>query len=154
MQVHWSLFKKDCRHRVDQEFYAVKIISLPFPPRDDEELYFQEVRLVTRLVHPNIVLYRSSWIENLPESRERFLMVQMEYCDLGTLRSVLDSKTLSKNVNVLWEVISGCLKGLEYLHAEGFIHRDIQPVNTFSETLSGTTFFCHVGVRKSPTLAS
>eukprot|EP01133_Synstelium_polycarpum_P010848 gene10848-12636_t len=60
----------------------------------------------------------------------------MELCNSGTLRSWLSKFPNNTSVNRLEckEVIKQLLIGLSHIHANGFVHRDVTPDNTFLET--------------------
>uniref|UniRef100_A0A1I7XJ05 Non-specific serine/threonine protein kinase n=1 Tax=Heterorhabditis bacteriophora TaxID=37862 RepID=A0A1I7XJ05_HETBA len=53
-------------------------------------------------------------------STSRLLYIQMEYCERSTLRARIDSKNLI---------------GLQYIHQQGMIHRDIKPMNILLDGL-------------------
>ncbi|CAI5440825.1 unnamed protein product [Caenorhabditis angaria] len=71
-----------------------------------------------------------------PSAKEKLfspkvLIIQMEYCEKGTLRQLIDEEKLINNQEVCWRIFSEILCGLQYIHMQGMIHRDIKPLNIF-----------------------
>ncbi|MEL7075215.1 MAG: serine/threonine-protein kinase [Cyanobacteria bacterium J06582_2] len=84
--------------------------------------FLRELTFLVTLDHFNIVTCQA--LEHRDDSR----YVVMEYCEGGTLRSLLnhsDSLPWSQSLLLALDVLSG----LEYAHSKGIIHRDIKPEN-------------------------
>lgn len=93
--------------------------------QDDEELLdiMSEIDLLKNLNHDNIVKYHG-FIQ-----KQHNLYIILEYCSLGSLKSLL-----TKNRRPLTEpeaqvYVKQTLCGLNYLHEQGVIHRDIKAAN-------------------------
>ena len=103
------------------------------PISEDSRLMFtQEASMLSRLVHPNIVYFMGAFIERT----DGFIVV--EYCNRGSLRSILDHFRCNgtDNTTVDWnwrcKIALGTARGLLYLHQTvepSIIHRDLKSPN-------------------------
>uniref|UniRef100_A0A5F9CSV0 Eukaryotic translation initiation factor 2 alpha kinase 2 n=1 Tax=Oryctolagus cuniculus TaxID=9986 RepID=A0A5F9CSV0_RABIT len=109
----------------------------------------REVKALAALTHPNIVHYYGCWVghDYDPESsnsdtensmnmnlgvKTRCLLIQMEFCDLGTLEQWIENRRQQKSEKALaleffWQITTG----LKYIHSKELIHRDLKPNNIF-----------------------
>ncbi|CAD6195102.1 unnamed protein product [Caenorhabditis auriculariae] len=100
---------------------AVKTLHEQHLNADDRIKFLKEANLMLKLDHPNVVkLY------GVCASREP-IMIVMEYCASDSLENVVTKKKTS-NVEKA-NFLHGAAKGLEYLHHEKIIHRDIAARN-------------------------
>jgi serine/threonine protein kinase len=104
------------------ETVAIKSISLlTLPPTSLPDI-MSEIDLLKNLHHPNIVKYKGFARD------EENLFIVLEYCENGSLQSIL--KKFGKFPESLVAVyVSQVLEGLIYLHEQGVIHRDIKGAN-------------------------
>lgn len=130
-----------CRHVLDDlelGDYAVKKV-----PVGDNKVWLRnmvrEVKTFERLHHPNIVEYKHSWLE-LSRRNEfcplvPFLFILMQYCNGGSLDELLfhDGKFTKPKaplpVPQIWRFLVDVLRGLQHLHRQGILHRDLKPTN-------------------------
>lgn len=68
---------------------------------------------MTQMVHPRSVLY-----------------IQMEFCENNTLLNLIE-QGLPSNSSEYWRLLRQLLEAVSYIHSEGFIHRDLKPMNVF-----------------------
>lgn len=91
------------------------------------EAFFSEVYSAGKMQHPSVVSVYDAGQED-----DMNYMV-MEFVDGATLQEyVTGKKTLTHNQIV--EVIYQCAKGLDYIHRQGVIHRDLKPGNIMLST--------------------
>ena len=63
-----------------------------------------------------------------------FLYMQMELCDKGTLRDIIDNEQLYHKPTRYWEMLRQMTAGLGYLHLQNICHRDLKPRNVMIST--------------------
>ena len=122
---------------INHRIYAMKIIDLNNNDKfttnllDMEKYYNNEIELITKLNHQNIVKYYKSFTEN------NKIYIIMEYFDNGDLdnyiKALKEDKDKEENIKKeeIWNIFYQCMSGLNYLHSMGVIHRDISPQNIF-----------------------
>ena len=62
--------------------------------------------------------------------KTKLIFIQMELCDNKTLRYAIDQNLIKKE-DEKWRLISQILEGIEYIHRNNYIHRDLKPGNIF-----------------------
>lgn len=84
----------------------------------------QEISLMMKLIHPNIV----SYYDNVITDTHWYII--MEYCNYGTLADILSSLPPIKERESLARYYLVQLKdALKYLRQHDFVHRDLKPMN-------------------------
>ncbi|NXJ17927.1 E2AK2 kinase, partial [Dicrurus megarhynchus] len=120
--------------RCDKITYAVKRVKFT-------EKVEREAEGLARLTHENIVRYHSSWkgydhirypYSSQNSDKKICLFIQMEFCERGTLekwiaKNAEDQKYYVMAQNKFLQIV----KGVEYIHSEKLIHRDLKPQNIF-----------------------
>lgn len=114
------------RHSQFGRVRAVKVIKQHFVAAGHQEVirrFYQEIKAVGALEHPNIVVAIDS---SSPEDAVHFLV--MEYID-GMGADELVGRHGPLPVAEACEIARQAARGLAYIHQHGMVHRDIKPSN-------------------------
>src|SRR4029079_17589081 len=105
---------------------AVKVIKQHFVEAGHEEVirrFYQEIKAVGALEHPNIVVAIDS---SAPTDSVHYLV--MEYIE-GVGADELVARQGPLVVADACEIARQAARGLAYIHQHGMVHRDIKPSN-------------------------
>ncbi|XP_053787422.1 uncharacterized protein LOC128781674 isoform X6 [Vidua chalybeata] len=103
---------------------AIKKINLQGPRK--KELKVNELMLMKTNKNPNLVNYLDSYLV------DGQLWLVMEYMDGGTLSDVISETYLSEDE--MAAISRECLQGLDFLHSNHVIHRDVKSSNILLRT--------------------
>ncbi|CAK9199564.1 unnamed protein product [Sphagnum jensenii] len=116
----------EARDRRGGALCAVKMSKREFRGREDRVRYMREIQSVACLAeHPNVVKYFRSW------QQDSHFYIQMELCEAGNLRTLLDSLSEPLLESQVWRYIEQVAAGLDHIHNHGVLHLDIKPENIF-----------------------
>ena len=107
------------RNTTTAELAAVKII----PVEQDAGEVSREIETLKQCDAPNIVKYFGS------VSKDGELWIIMEFCVGSSLSDIMEARGRCLNEAQIAAAVAGTLDGLRYLHARGFIHRDVKAGN-------------------------
>ncbi|KAI1484370.1 kinase-like domain-containing protein [Biscogniauxia mediterranea] len=94
--------------------------------KDALYLIREEIAIMKKLDHPNLV----SLIEVLDDPEEDSLYMVLEMCKKGVVMHVgLDEQAKPLDEEHCWTWFRDLILGIEYLHHQGIVHRDIKPDN-------------------------
>ncbi|XP_064526478.1 serine/threonine-protein kinase PAK 3-like isoform X2 [Pseudopipra pipra] len=99
---------------------AIKKIFLGDQKHQSEKVV-NEVTVLKRMRHPNIIRYIDSYVFN------EELWLVMEYVEGCTLAAVVSKQALEEEM--IASISQECLKALDFLHSNRVIHRDIKSDN-------------------------
>jgi len=118
------------------EVVAIKIINLENIECDMEDIQ-GEIKALQQCECNNVTRYFRSYV------KDTNLWLVMEYVGGGTVRDLLKPHPIEEKYIAI--VCNEVLKGLDYLHSEGLIHRDIKAENLLVN-LDGTVKLSDFGV--------
>lgn len=103
---------------------ALKFLTSSGPEAASLNKRFQrEAAQLSQLSHPNVVgFYEAGYFQKQS-------YIAMEYVEGGSLRSLLQNQETPLSVAQCLEIFSAVADGLEYIHTQGLIHRDLKPDN-------------------------
>lgn len=113
---------------------AWNVVNLSGTPKSDRNRIVNEVRLLERLNHKNIISFYGSWVNR---ELEQVIFVT-EILSSGTLKSFIQKvQVIRWRIAKRWAI--QILEGLEYLHSQDppVIHRDLKCDNIFINGTSG-----------------
>ncbi|OVA01111.1 Protein kinase domain [Macleaya cordata] len=111
-----------------QRAVAVKMVRIPNQDEETRELlekqFNSEVALLSRLFHPNIVQFIAAC------KKPPVFCIITEYMSQGTLRMYLNKKQpYSLSTETILRLALDISRGMQYLHSQGVIHRDLKSNN-------------------------
>ncbi|PKA49883.1 Serine/threonine-protein kinase HT1 [Apostasia shenzhenica] len=111
-----------------QRAVAVKMVRIPDQGEETrrrlEKQFISEVSFLSRLYHPNIVQFIAA------SKKPPVYCIITEYMSQGTLRMYLHKKEpYSLSTETILRLALDISRGMEYLHSQGVIHRDLKSDN-------------------------
>lgn len=101
--------------------------------------FFREAKIVSKLVHPNIVTVHDVGIQ------DNCCYLSMEYIDGKDLKHVSRRLNLRKKM----EMIRDITKALDYAGSKGYVHRDIKPENIMFHSSDGRAVLMDFGIART-----
>ncbi|CAD8177032.1 unnamed protein product [Paramecium octaurelia] len=118
--------------RDDQLFFACKLLKPKFEvwsiekSKKFEERAKQEIQTLIKSTHANVVRYEEWFQIQVSENLNRYII--SEYCEGDTLQKFLESKKKLSENDALY-IMRQLADGLQYMHNQKVIHRDVKPAN-------------------------
>lgn len=110
-------------HTESGQVAAIKMIALHDLDENARRTFLREATVLKKLNHKRIVRYLDAGCS------EQFLYLAMEYVPEVQLDEILKQASISSRIRVACGLIRQILDGLQYVHDQGVVHRDIKPRN-------------------------
>ena len=118
------------KRNIDGQEYAMKRVKIIQLNEKEKENALNEIRILASLNHKNIIGYNEAFFDQI----SRTLNIVMEYANDGDLsRKIkynLKNKLLFRE-DVIWDYLIQILEGINYLHENKIMHRDLKSANIF-----------------------
>ncbi|KAI0304676.1 kinase-like domain-containing protein [Russula brevipes] len=119
---------------------ALKVLDLDRLPRGSLRLLRRETQLMSLSKHPNVLRVRGSWMDG------HKLHIALRLMNAGSAADVMQySWPGGMEEEVVRCILRQALEGLNYLHINGFIHRDVKAANLLIDD-DGTVLLGDLGV--------
>jgi NIMA (never in mitosis gene a)-related kinase len=116
------------QRKSDKKIYALKEVSIKTLKHEEREQSVNEIRILASLQHKSIIRYREAFLEN------HNLYIVTEYCRGGDLHRKIKTALQANSTfpeKSVWHYFIQMARGVEVLHANGILHRDLKPKNIF-----------------------
>ena len=118
------------KNRKNGLIYILKRIKFQYLDKDDKQNELKIIKILFSLKHPNVIEIKEVFFDKPSKS----LNVVMEYANNNSLRSKINyaiKNGMFLEENIIWDVLTQILHGLNYLHKKGIIHRNLTSKNIF-----------------------
>ena len=112
------------------EFVALKRLKSTGHDKEFQQ-FRRQIDILSKLNHPNIVLYKDSFVWREKELEEDIHCLVMELLDGQPLKSLLEQHQGGLPWSQAREILSQTLQALGYAAKNGVIHRDLKPSNIY-----------------------
>ena len=127
-------------------------VALKFYSGIESDKYdiISEINRMDDLVHPNLIRYYDATIidsQNAIGEKEQIQIGIMEYANAGDIGSIFKQP---QSPQITHNIITDIVKGLQYLHEKGIVHRALKPKNILLSDEDGRLMakICDFGISK------
>jgi NIMA (never in mitosis gene a)-related kinase 8 len=109
----------------DDVLVVLKQINLADVSNAEREMAMNEVAIFSRLAHPNVISYYSSFV------RGDILYIEMEFADEGNIAQAINESEKNFPERYVLTVFEQMTGAIAYMHSENILHRDLKTANIF-----------------------
>ncbi|XP_040565280.1 serine/threonine-protein kinase Nek8 [Lepeophtheirus salmonis] len=113
------------QRQIDGLFVIIKEINMLELSASDRALALNEVKVLAKMDHPNIVAYFDSF------EVDGVLMIEMEYADGGNLADDLEKRTIRMKEQEVLDIFCQMVSAIRHMHSHNVLHRDLKTANIF-----------------------
>ena len=114
-------------NKLENKYYAIKCLNIKDITERERHNIETEVNLLKELKHPNIVLYKDSFLD-----KNNDLNIVTTFCEGGDMyKKIFREKNTYYEENIIINWLVQLLLGLSYIHDKKIVHRDIKTKNIF-----------------------
>ena len=116
--------------KIDNQTYAMKSVKMIQLTEKEKQNALNEIRILASLNHKNIIGYKEAFFDEESQT----LNIIMEYADDGDLSTKIKynlKNGLIFHESIIWNYLIQILEGINYLHENKVIHRDLKSANLF-----------------------
>ena len=114
-------------NKKENKYYAIKRLNFKDIGEKEKKQINNEVSLIRQLKHPNVISYK----ESFNDKDNNFNIVTI-FCEGGDMYNKIQKQNdeyFNEDQIINWMI--QILLGLNYIHKNGIIHRDIKPQNIY-----------------------
>mmetsp|Transcript_49867 Transcript_49867/g.125342 ORF Transcript_49867/g.125342 Transcript_49867/m.125342 type:complete len:562 (+) Transcript_49867:180-1865(+) len=104
--------------------FAIKVITVA-----ETESITKEINILKQCKSPYIVNYFGTCKAENPNSPVPDVWVMMDFCEAGSVRDLMQVLEVTLNEKQIAVILRDTLHGLDYLHSNNIIHRDVKAAN-------------------------
>ena len=113
------------RRKDDAMMCIIKEINMLDLTASDRQMALNEVKVLAKMDHPNIIAYHDSF------EKDGYLMIEMEYADGGNLAEFLAKQNIRMEEKDILDILYQMVSAIRYMHAHHVLHRDLKTANIF-----------------------
>jgi len=113
-------------HKAEEIASGRQVVVKRVNTQEEDEIreVAREIEAFKEIKHDNIIRCYGAWMH-----QEKIHMV-IEFCHVGSVASIYEETEMGFDEDFIKYLIREMLKGLEYMHSLGIIHRDVKCANT------------------------